>query len=70
MDSIKVPKHGGPDGQGLPRAAFDALVVFIKTPAITESEIKQAIELCFGASQQHEWNAEYAPELRKIIKQL
>lgn len=67
MAQIKVPKHQGPDGQGLPQSVFDTLTFLIETCSLTDNEIKQAIELCFGASTEKEWNTVYAPKLIKMI---
>lgn len=70
MVKIKVPSHQGPDGQGLPRPVFEKLLELVKQPDISREDIKQAIEFCFGASTEQEWNETYAPELRKIVKDL
>lgn len=67
MAQIKIPKHCGPDGQGLPRAVFDVLLTLINTNALSYVEIKNAIELCFSASTALEWNTVYAPELTERI---
>lgn len=62
---IKVPKHGGPDGQGLPQAVFDELLVLIEDQSIPDDWVRQAMELCLGASLQQQWNDEFRPELLK-----
>ena len=60
---IKIPKHSGPDGQGLPRIAFDSLLVLLKDTTVTDVDAKIAIELCLSASTQTEWNDIYRIEL-------
>lgn len=66
--SLKVPKHGGPDGQGLPRAAFDQLLVLLDDTSTEDLVVKEAIELCLSASTQVQWNAEYREELIKRME--
>lgn len=62
---IKIPKHGGPDGQGLPRNAFEQLLELVVDPNTTDDHKKVAIELCLSASTQSQWNDEYREELIK-----
>lgn len=62
---IKVPKHGGPDGQGLPQVVFEELLVLVEDQSIPDDWVKQAMELCLGASLQQQWNDEFRPELLK-----
>jgi hypothetical protein len=64
---IKIPKHGGPDGVGLPRPVFDHLLLMLDDVTINNDEIKGAIELCLGASTQAEWQ-EYREELLQRIQ--
>jgi hypothetical protein len=64
---IKIPKHGGPDGVGLPRPVFDHLLKMMDDATINNEEIKGAIELCLGASTQTEWLG-YREELLEKIK--
>jgi hypothetical protein len=66
---IKIPKHGGPDGQGLPAEVIDELIMLIKNEAFTEAQINQAIELCLGASTQQQWNEVYVPLLVDKLKE-
>lgn len=63
----KVPTHGGPDGQGLPWAAFKELVHLLYTRQLTGHEARDAIELALSASTQAEWNYWYR---RILIKDL
>ena len=70
MAKVKVPQHQGPDGQGLPRPVFEKLLELIKSKDLSEQDLKQAIEFCFGASTEEQWNQVYAPELRNIIESL
>ena len=70
VQGIKIPKHSGPDGQGLPRNVFDSLVVMIKDAGTSNSEAKTAIELCLALSTQIQWNEEYRPELVKLALDL
>lgn len=63
----KVPTHGGPDGQGLPWAAFKELCNNLISRKLTGNAAKQAIELCLGAAKQEEWNTWYR---RILIKDL
>jgi len=66
---VKIPKHGGPDGQGLPSAVIDELISIIKNGLFTERQINQAIELCLSASTQQQWNEQYVPLLIKELKE-
>ena len=66
--SLKIPKHGGPDGQGLPRIVFDQLFEVINDPMLTDNEVKAAIELCLSISTQQQWNNEYRNELIERIE--
>ena len=66
---IKIPKHGGPDGQGLPAEVIDELIILIKNEAFTEAQINQAIELCLSASTQQQWNEVYVPLLVDKLKE-
>lgn len=66
VQGIKIPKHSGPDGQGLPRTVFESLVVMIKDTTTSDIEAKTAIELCLSLSTQIQWNDEYRPELVKL----
>ena len=63
---IKIPKHGGPDGIGLPRTVFEQLIIMLDDVTIKDAEIKQAIELCLSASTQLEW-LDYREELLQRI---
>ena len=65
---LKVPKHGGPDGQGLPREAFDQLLVLISDENTDDTQVKGAIELCLSASTQVQWNDEYRAEIIKRME--
>jgi formylmethanofuran dehydrogenase subunit B len=66
---VKIPKHGGPDGQGLPYPVIEELIEIIKNGLFTEEQINQAIELCLSASTQKQWNEEYVPLLVKELKE-
>lgn len=66
--NIKIPKHGGPDGQGLPEEVIDELIEIIKLELFTEDQLKQAIELCISASTQDQWNNNYRLRLVEILK--
>lgn len=63
----KVPKHSGPDGQGLPWVAFKELAGYLATRKITGNEAKAAIELALSASTGAQWNDWYR---RILIKDL
>lgn len=63
----KVPTHGGPDGQGLPWAAFKELAELLATRQLTGNAARDAIELALSASKQAEWNDWYR---RILIKDL
>lgn len=63
----KVPTHGGPDGQGLPWAAFEELLVQLSTRKLTGNDAKTAIELALSASTTDQWNNWYR---RILIKDL
>jgi hypothetical protein len=66
---IKIPKHGGPDGQGLPVVVIEELILLIKNAVLTEQQINQAIELCLSASTQQQWNEVYMPLLVDNLKE-
>jgi hypothetical protein len=66
---VKIPKHGGPDGQGLPVEVIDELIMLIKNSVFTEQQINQAIELCLSASTQAQWNEIYVPMLVDKLKE-
>ena len=63
----KVPTHGGPDGQGLPWAAFKELAHLLYTRQLTGHDARDAIELALSASTQSQWNDWYR---RILIKDL
>jgi hypothetical protein len=65
---IKIPKHGGPDGPGLPRNVFEHLFAVIEDLTLSNEEVKTAIELCLSVSTQQQWNDEYRQELLEKIK--
>jgi hypothetical protein len=67
--TVKIPKHGGPDGQGLPAEVIDELLLLIKNGVLTEEQINQAIELCLSASTQQQWNEVYVPLLVDKLKE-
>jgi DNA ligase-1 len=64
----KVPKHGGPDGQGLPWEAFLALANSLANRELTGDAAKQAIELCLQSAKQVEWNDWYMRILTKDLR--
>jgi hypothetical protein len=66
---VKIPKHGGPDGQGLPEDVIHELIGIIKNGLFTEDQIRQAIELCMSASTQEQWNNTYMPLLVDNLKE-
>jgi len=63
----KVPKHSGPDGQGLPWEAFKELCHLLCTRQLTGDDAKNAIELALSASTGAQWNDWYR---RILIKDL
>ena len=60
---IRIPKHGGPDGVGLPQSVFDELLEMLNTDLVNDIDAQQAIDLCFNISKQEEWNNIYQKEL-------
>ncbi len=66
--ALKIPKHGGPDGQGLPRNVFEHLYAVIDDLTLSDEEVKLAIELCLALSTQEQWNQEYMQDLIKRIE--
>lgn len=64
----KVPKHGGPDGQGLPWLAFRALADSLAKRELTGDAARDAIELCLKSAKQSEWNDWYLPILTKDLR--
>ena len=65
---IKVPKHGGPDGQGLPPEVITELMEIIKNDLFNDEQIKQAFDLCLSASTQEQWNNTYRPQLLDFLQ--
>lgn len=63
----KVPTHSGPDGQGLPWAAFKSLADLLYNRQLTGHDARDAIELALSAAKQDEWNLWYR---RILIKDL
>lgn len=63
----KVPSHSGPDGQGLPWAAFKELCHLLNTRQLTGDDARSAIELALSASKEKQWNDWYR---RILIKDL
>jgi DNA ligase-1 len=63
----KVPKFSGPDGQGLPWAAFKELCNLLATRQLTGDDARSAIELALSASTEAQWNDWYR---RILIKDL
>jgi DNA ligase-1 len=64
----KVPKHGGPDGQGLPWTAFLALANSLAKRELTGDAARDAIELCLKTAKQTEWNDWYMRILTKDLR--
>ncbi len=64
---LKIPKHGGPDGQGLPEEVFQDLIRIFTDPSVSDTDAKDVMELSFSASKQHEWNETYRPKLLEYI---
>jgi len=64
----KVPKHSGPDGQGLPWVAFAKLADDLATRRLTGDAAKKAIELCLAVATQAEWNDWYMRILTKDMR--
>ena len=63
----KVPSFSGPDGQGLPWAAFKELAHLLYTRQLTGHDARDAIELALSASTESQWNNWYR---RILIKDL
>ena len=63
----KVPSSSGPDGQGLPWAAFKELCNLLATRQLTGDDARSAIELALSASTRNQWNDWYR---RILIKDL
>lgn len=63
----KVPTFSGPDGQGLPWAAFKELCHLLSTRQLTGDAARDAIELALSASTEKQWNYWYR---RILIKDL
>lgn len=63
----KVPSFSGPDGQGLPWAAFLELCELLSTRQLTGHDARDAIELALSASTKDQWNDWYR---RILIKDL
>jgi len=64
----RVPKHSGPDGQGLPWEAFARLADDLATRKLTGDAAKKAIELCLSVATQAEWNDWYMRILTKDMR--
>lgn len=66
LRNFKIPKHGGPDGQGLPLEAFLQLLIIFKDVTINDEDAEKSMMLSFSASKQNEWNENYRIELLKF----
>lgn len=64
----KIPKHSGPDGQGLSWTAFRALADNLARRELTGDAAKTAIELCLSVAKQGEWNDWYMRILAKDLR--
>lgn len=64
----KVPRHGGPDGQGLPWSAFRVLADSLAKRELTGDAARQAIELALSCATQAEWNDWYMRILTKDLR--
>ena len=64
----KVPSFSGPDGQGLPWAAFKELARALAMRELTGHDARDAIELALGASTEAEWNGWYRRILIKDMR--
>jgi len=64
----KVPSFSGPDGQGLPWAAFKQLADSLAKRELTGHDARDAIELALGASTKAQWNDWYRLILIKDLR--
>jgi len=64
----KVPSFSGPDGQGLPWAAFKQLATSLAKRELTGHDARDAIELALGASTKAQWNDWYRLILIKDLR--
>lgn len=64
----KVPKHSGPDGQGLPWAAFLELARNLADRRLTGDAARRAIELCLTSACKDQWNDWYMRILAKDLR--
>jgi len=64
----KVPTYSGPDGQGLPWAAFLQLTDSLYRRELTGHAARDAIELAMSASTKDQWNDWYRLILLKDLK--
>jgi DNA ligase-1 len=64
----KVPKHSGPDGQGLPWIAFLELADSLYKRKLTGHDARDAIELALTVATEAEWNDWYRRILIKDMR--
>jgi DNA ligase-1 len=64
----KVPKYTGPNGQGLPWAAFKQLADSLANRELTGHDARDAIELALSASTEQQWNDWYRLILIKDLR--
>jgi DNA ligase-1 len=64
----KVPKHSGPDGQGLPWPAFLQLADSLYRRQLTGHDARDAIELALTVATEAEWNDWYRRILIKDMR--
>ena len=64
----KVPSYSGPDGQGLPWAAFKELARALALRELTGHDARDAIELALSASTEQQWNGWYRRILIKDMR--
>ncbi len=66
LRQFKIPRHGGPDGQGLPKKVFEELVKIFNDPTVSDKDAEDSMLLSFSASTKQEWNEEYRPQLQSL----
>jgi hypothetical protein len=63
LRQFKIPKHGGPDGQGLPKEVFEELLRIFQDSTVSDADAQATMLLSFDTSTQAQWNQEYRPQL-------
>lgn len=66
--AIKIPKHSGPDGQGMNDIIFEQLLRLLDSSDVLDEHATKSIELCLSISKRDDWNNVYRLKLLEKIR--